>query len=144
MEGPAGISPEKVLGSQFATMYTEVAYQAAAFAGLDATANHLQASPDANTSSVVVAGVEGKRVLVLEVAAMTTGGNLDYTGTLGEEGSDDDLFVYTGTQYSEARLTAKILLGENKDLIHYRVAGNVGSSTSDANIINVAYTMVDV
>ncbi len=34
MEGPAGISPEKVLGSQFATMYTEVAYQAAAFAGL--------------------------------------------------------------------------------------------------------------
>ena len=141
MQGPAGINRER-LQSEFASTVTESAYQAAAFAGLNAGNTHLQASPDTNTSSVIIAALADHKLVIWEIAAMTTGGAGDFTGTFAASGSDDDLFVYTGTQYSEARWQTKIVLPENTALIHYRCAGNTGSATSDLNTVTVAYTYI--
>ena len=123
---------------------TDVAYAAAAFAGLDSAANHLQDSGGVvagTTDKVLVAGEAGKKIVVYEVAAMVTGGATDFTGTLAEEGATDDLIQFTGTQYGQVRYTQPFELGTNKDLILYRAAGLTGSSASDANIVVVSYAL---
>ena len=123
---------------------TDVAYAAAAFAGLDSAASHLQVAGNVvagTTDKVLVAGVAGKKIVVYEVAAMTTGGATDFTGTLAEEGAAGDLVQFTGTQYGQVRYTQPFELGTDKDLILYRAAGNAGSNTSDANIVTVSYNI---
>jgi len=125
---------------------TDVAYAAAAFAGLDSAANHLQVAGSVvagTTDKVLVAGAANKKIVVYEVAAMTTGGATDFTGTLAEEGATTDLLQFTGTQYGQVRYTQPFELGVNKDLILYRAAGNTGSNTSDANIVTVSYNIFD-
>jgi len=123
----------------FPTTYTEANYASDVFAGLATGSDHLQNSPTAATSSVVAAGLAGHSIVIYEVGAMTTGGNSDMTGTLAEEDQTSDLFRYTGTKYGMVRHTTYIILTPGKALIHYRADGNTGSSTSDANILNVSY-----
>ena len=123
---------------------TDVAYAAAAFAGLDSAENHLQAAAGivaGTTDKVLVAGQPGKKIYVYEVACMTTGGATDFTGSLAEEGATGDLIQFTGTQYGQVRYTQPFALAEDKDLILFRAAGNGGSKDSDANIVTVSYNI---
>jgi len=131
--------PSFLTANTFPTTYTEAKWAAASFAGLNTGNNHLQATPTADTSTVIAAGVSGMCIVIYEIGAMTTGGNSDMTGTLAEGDATDDLFRYTGTKYGMCRHTTYIKLAPGKGLIHYRADGNTGSATSDANILCVSY-----
>lgn len=126
---------------------TDVSYLDSAFAGLDSAANHLQVAASVvagTTDKVLVAGAAGKKIVVYEVAAMTTGAAADFTGTIAEEGATGDLVQFTGTQYGQVRYTQPFELGEDKDLILYRCDGNSHASSStggDANIVIVSYSI---
>lgn len=122
---------------------TDVQYEADKFAGLDSSKAHLQGTASADTSTILVPGVAGKKIVVYEVAAMTTGGATDFTGSLGEEGNASDKVQFTGTQYGQVRYTQPFELGAGLGLVLYRAAGNVGDAASDANITTVSYLIFD-
>lgn len=122
---------------------TMVNFAAADFAGLDSEGDHLQDTTSASTSSTLVSCASDQAIAVFEVGAMTTGGGIDFTGTLAEEDSTDDLIQFTGTQYGMARFTQPFVLTKGKDLIYYRAAGNTADANTDANIITISYTLIN-
>ena len=120
---------------------TEVTFDTSSFAGLDSDGAHLLDTSTVNTSAILVAGVADKKIVVYEVAAMTTGGATDFTGTLAEEDAADDKIQFTGTQYGQVRYTQPFELAAGKGLVLYRAAGNFGDANTDANIITVSYNI---
>ena len=142
-EGDAGLTPERIRAASWVTAntcYVEANYAAAAFAGLNTAAIHLQDVPNPGvTDTVIIPGIAGTYIEVIEIGAMTTGGNGDMTGTLAVEGSDEDFYAYTGTQYTQARMRTAILIPAGQGVVHYRCAGNTGAVGSDANILNVLW-----
>jgi hypothetical protein len=137
--------PEQIVNITPTTV-TNVTWLDASFPGLDPSNDHLQATADAAFQTTLVAGAAKKKIVVYEVAAMTTGGAADFTGTLAEEGATGDKVQFTGTQYGQARYTTPFELGEDKDLILYRCDGNSHASSStagDANILTVSYAVID-
>ena len=125
---------------------TNVTWLDASFPGLDPSKDHMQSSADAAFQTTLVAGLAGFKVVVYEMAAMTTGGAADFTGTLAEEGAASDKVQFTGTQYGQARYTTPFELTAGKGLILYRCDGNSHASSStggDANIVTVSYSIIE-
>ena len=138
--------PEQLTQASFPLTVTNVTWLDASFPGLDPSNDHLQATAGAAFQTTLVAGVAGKKIVVYEVAAMTTGGATDFTGTIAEEDAATDMVQFTGTQYGQARYTTPFELAPGLGLILYRCAGNSHASSStngDANIITVSYLQVE-
>ena len=144
MQGPAvPMSPEMVqAGTYWSTVVNSVS-TASDFAGLDTSENHLQATPAAGTSSILVEGVPGKKIVVNEVSVTQTGGTTGYVGTLAQEGETSDIIQFAAGQYGQARFEATFELETDKSLILYRAQGETGGVTNDVNIVTVFYTYVD-
>ena len=84
-------SPEQALAGYNST-YTEGAFAASSFAGLNVANSHLQATPTANTSSIVVTPGANEKVIITGVVATSTQNAVasPTIGTFAEEGSDSD------------------------------------------------------
>lgn len=139
--GSPAPSPELALAGYNST-YTENATAAGSFAGYTAGNTHLQTTPTANTSSVVVSATDNQRVIITGLVAVTNeaGVATGFLGTLAAEGSDDDLLIYQANGYGQFYATnLNIPLPKGKDLINYRVRGK---TTDGFNSVTITYKVV--
>lgn len=138
-------SPELALAGYNST-YTEGSYSASSFAGLNVANAHLQATPTADTSSIVVTPGANEKVIITGVVATSTvtAAATPTIGTLAEEGSTTDLVIYQASGYSQFYASnLNLPLGKGKKLIHYRVQGDTGGSvTTDLNSVTITYKVV--
>jgi hypothetical protein len=138
--GSPAPSPELALAG-YNSVYTENASNAASFAGYTAGNTHLQTTPTADTSSVVVSATANQRVVITGLVAHSNQNNvaLGTLGTFAAEGSDDDLLIYQSSGYGNFYASnLNIPLPKGKDLIHYRVRGVTGG----LNSVSVTYKVV--
>ena len=146
MSGVAGLNtPHKQAASTFDSTYVETVHQSSSFAGLTVTNDHLQTTPTADTSSLVIQPPSTHRVVITGLNASTTQAVVaaPFIGTLAASGSTDDLLVYQASAYNQFNIRCNILLPVGMPLIHYRVQGDSnGDATTDANTITVSYKLV--
>jgi hypothetical protein len=138
-----GAGVREAAGS-FDSTYTEVSYLASSFAGLDVTQTHLQASPTAATSSLIIQPGANQRVVITSVNCCTTqdSAGTPYIGTLAASGEASDLVVYQSSAYNQFSMKCNLKLPVGKALMHFRVQGDTGNATTDANVLTVAYKIV--
>lgn len=144
-----GVAPlntaHKQAAASFDSTYVETVYQSSNFAGLDVTSAHLQSSPTANTSSLVVQPSDSQKVVITGINASTTQAVVatPFIGTLAASGSSEDLLVYQASAYNQFNMRCNLELPAGAALIHYRVQGDTnGSQTTDANTVTVSYKIV--
>lgn len=130
--------------ASFDSTYTEVSYLASSFAGLNVTSAHLQDTPTAATSSLVVQSSAGHRIVITSVNCCTTqdSAGTPYIGTLAASGEASDVVVYQSSAYNQFSMKCNIQLPVGKALVHYRVQGDSGSASTDANVLTVTYKIV--
>ena len=144
MQGPAvPVHPENVQSSVYWKTAVDVVSTTDDFAGLNTANTHLQATPSSDTSSIMVAGVANKKIVVNEIAVNQTGSTTGYVGTLAQEGETADIIQFACGQYGQATFDSVFELEAGKGLVLYRAQGATNSATADANIVNVYYTYVD-
>ena len=143
MQGPAvPLSPEMVQAGTYWSTATDGAAVASQFAGLNASNDHLQATPTATTSAIIVSGTPGYKIVVNEISITQTGGTTGYVGTLAQEDETTDILQFAAGQYGQARFETLFELDADKDLILYRAQGETGGVTNDVNLVTVFYTYV--
>lgn len=115
------------------------------FAGFDAAAAHMSASPTGSTKDTLVTNADtSKSIVVWETTVCTTPINTatkPFVGTLAEEDSSEDLLIFIPNRLWSFKYESPFRLSPGKSLIHHHVQANTG--TASLNSIQLLYTIED-